>query len=160
MNTFVRRYDHDADGRLLYSDFCDAFTPFDQYHAQVVNNRQSNYVHRNISVFQFFTPETREVFFRCLKIIFEMEESIELVKKRMTKRPKFNLTDTFDHLDNFEQGSLYKENFKKLLMDNKHYATDTEIAMLFNRFDKNRNGRINFQEFTEEVMPKNSFASD
>ena len=24
---FVRRYDKDSDGRLLYSDFCDAFTP-------------------------------------------------------------------------------------------------------------------------------------
>ena len=23
----VRRYDKDSDGRLLYSDFCDAFTP-------------------------------------------------------------------------------------------------------------------------------------
>lgn len=89
-----------------------------------------------------------------------MEESIELVKKRMVRRPKFNLTDTFQHLDFSDQGQLYKENFKKLLNDNKHYATDGEIAMLFNRFDKNRNGRISFQEFTEEVMPKNSFATD
>ena len=26
---FVRRYDKDSDGRILYSDFCDAFTPKD-----------------------------------------------------------------------------------------------------------------------------------
>jgi Ca2+-binding EF-hand superfamily protein len=26
---FVRRYDADSDGRLLYSDFCEAFTPKD-----------------------------------------------------------------------------------------------------------------------------------
>ena len=24
---FVRRFDRDSDGRLLYSDFCDVFTP-------------------------------------------------------------------------------------------------------------------------------------
>lgn len=24
---FLRRYDRDSDGRLLYSDFCDAFSP-------------------------------------------------------------------------------------------------------------------------------------
>ena len=24
---FIRRYDKDGDGRILYSDFCDAFTP-------------------------------------------------------------------------------------------------------------------------------------
>lgn len=27
---FVRRYDKDGDGRVLYSDFCDAFTPSDE----------------------------------------------------------------------------------------------------------------------------------
>ena len=27
---FVRRYDKDGDGRILYSDFCDAFTPSDE----------------------------------------------------------------------------------------------------------------------------------
>lgn len=27
---FVRRYDRDSDGRLVYSDFCDAFTPIAQ----------------------------------------------------------------------------------------------------------------------------------
>jgi len=26
---FLRRYDLDSDGRLLYSDFCDAFSPKD-----------------------------------------------------------------------------------------------------------------------------------
>ena len=26
---FIRRYDRDSDGRILYSDFCDAFTPKD-----------------------------------------------------------------------------------------------------------------------------------
>jgi len=26
---FLRRYDVDSDGRLLYSDFCDAFSPKD-----------------------------------------------------------------------------------------------------------------------------------
>jgi len=30
---FVRRYDKDSDGRLLYSDFCDAFTPKAYHHA-------------------------------------------------------------------------------------------------------------------------------
>ena len=27
---FVRRYDKDGDGRILYSDFCDAFTPLEE----------------------------------------------------------------------------------------------------------------------------------
>jgi hypothetical protein len=27
---FVRRYDRDADGRLAFSDFCDAFMPLEK----------------------------------------------------------------------------------------------------------------------------------
>jgi Ca2+-binding EF-hand superfamily protein len=27
VNLFVRRYDKDSDGRMLYTDFCDAFMP-------------------------------------------------------------------------------------------------------------------------------------
>jgi len=30
---FVRKYDHDSDGRILYSVFCDAFTPRDGHYA-------------------------------------------------------------------------------------------------------------------------------
>lgn len=34
---FVRRYDKDSDGRLLYSDFCDAFTPKSISHSSSLN---------------------------------------------------------------------------------------------------------------------------
>jgi hypothetical protein len=36
---FVRRYDNDSDGRLLYSDFCEAFTPVETLSAQILNKR-------------------------------------------------------------------------------------------------------------------------
>lgn len=74
----------------------------------------------------------------------------------MARRPKFNLTDLFTHLDVFEDGTLSPECFKRILMDNKYYVTDGELALLFNRFDKNRNGMISNHEFTEEIMPKNT----
>jgi Ca2+-binding EF-hand superfamily protein len=59
-------------------------------------------------------------------------------------------------MDIFDDNDLGKENFKRVLFENKHYATDQEINLLFNRFDRNKNCRISFQEFTEEIMPKNS----
>lgn len=94
--------------------------------------------------------------FKCFKTHFEIEESIELIKQRMSRRPKFNLTDLFTHMDIYEEGHLSKECFKSVLSDNKFHATEGEIALIFNRFDKNRNGRISSQEFTEEIMPKNT----
>jgi Ca2+-binding EF-hand superfamily protein len=42
---FVRRYDKDSDGRLLYSDFCDAFTPKSSLAASSLNLRKAYYLH-------------------------------------------------------------------------------------------------------------------
>lgn len=53
MNVFVhkddvynwtRRFDRDNDGKLLFSDFCEAFTPKDSYYAYTLNNRKANYI--------------------------------------------------------------------------------------------------------------------
>ena len=88
-NTFVRRYDANSDGRLVYSDFCDAFRPQDVYYANLLANRQANYLLKGSSRLAYFEDSTRDQFFRCLRVHFEAEESIELLKKRLARRPKF-----------------------------------------------------------------------
>lgn len=57
---FVRRYDKDSDGRLLYSDFCDAFTPKSYSHASTLNSRKAYYLHHSYPKHEFFTKDTRE----------------------------------------------------------------------------------------------------
>ena len=59
---FTRRYDKDSDGRLLYSDFCDAFTPKQVEHSNALNSRKAYYLHSNVDKPYFFTRETRELF--------------------------------------------------------------------------------------------------
>lgn len=44
---FVRRYDKDSDGRVHYSDFCDAFTPKSALHASTLNARKAYYLHHS-----------------------------------------------------------------------------------------------------------------
>jgi Ca2+-binding EF-hand superfamily protein len=34
------------------------------------------------------------------------------------------------------------------------YATDSEITWLIDRYDKNRDGRISYSEFIDEILPK------
>ena len=38
---FVRRFDRDADGRIVYSDLCDAFTPMQAELAHNLNHRDA-----------------------------------------------------------------------------------------------------------------------
>lgn len=154
--TFVRRYDQDSDGRLLYTDFCDAFTPSTPYHANSLAFRQAEFLHRNMSKYRYFFDATRELFIKCFRVHFEIEESVELIKQRLSRRPKFNLNDAFKYLDCFGTGFVTAESLRKVLAENKCYPSDEDLACLVRRFDRNNNGRVTYQEFMDEILPKNS----
>jgi len=156
VNTFVRRYDRDSDGRLLFSDFSDAFTPLDAYYANTLATRPAQFIYRNIPKVNFFARDTRDMFLQCFRMHFEVEESIELVKKRLSRRPKFNVRDAFKCLDLDDVDYLTKETLKRSLHLHQFYPTESELTWLNNRFDRNNNGRISLLEFTEELMPKHS----
>ena len=129
---------------MVYSDFCEAFTPRDQYYMTVLANKHAQYLHQNIPKRHYFTNETRQCFFDCLRVHFESEESIELLKKRLSRRPGFNIRETFKYLDQSSEGLIYRDDLNKVMQDNKIYMTDQELDLLHCRFDKNRNGRITF----------------
>lgn len=152
----MRRYDQDSDGRLLFSDFCDAFTPINPYYANGLNLRQAEFIHRNLSKLRYFTDQTRDRFLKCFRIHFEIEESIELIKQRLSRRPKFNYNAAFEYLDCFCTGFFTIDNLKKVLAENKCYPADEDLICLIRRFDRNNNGRVTMQEFMDGIMPKNS----
>jgi Ca2+-binding EF-hand superfamily protein len=41
-----------------------------------------------------------------------------------------------------------------MLSEHCFYATDREVASILSKFDKNANGKINFNEFLDEMTPK------
>jgi Ca2+-binding EF-hand superfamily protein len=43
---------------------------------------------------------------------------------------------------------------KIVLGEHNFYATDRELSCLMERFDKDKDGRISFPEYSEEMMPK------
>lgn len=74
----------------------------------------------------------------------------------MSRRPKFNVRDTFKYLDNMSLGYLTRESLYETLEENLYYPTPMELNFLYERFDRNRNGKITYNEFMDELMPKNT----
>jgi len=143
--SFTRRFDRDNDSRLLYSDFCEAFTPKDSYHAHALTSRKYKYLHqKDLDKKNYFAKETREVFFVVFKAHFEIDEKIELCKKRLTRCPTFNIHDAFSCVDVFRQGRLTQDDLKKLMQRNGFHPTESEMALLNARFDRNLNGFIQY----------------
>ena len=84
---FVRRYDRDCDGRLLYTDFCDAFKPADEIVASALDRRPAYHIQRGYCRTHFFTRETRDKFLATLRTHFSVEENAEHVRQRLCRRP-------------------------------------------------------------------------
>ena len=92
---FVRRYDKDGDGRILYSDFCDAFTPSDEGIAQALMRRPAHHIQNGYCRTHFFLHDTRNLFLSTFRKHFTIEECAELLRKRLARRPRFNVHEVF-----------------------------------------------------------------
>ena len=141
--TFTRRFDRDNDSKILFSDFCEAFTPKDTYYAHQLNNRRAKYLHKSeIPKKNYFCEPTRDIFFQCFKRHFEIDEKIEVAKKRLTRRPSFNIHDAFACVDNLRRGELNSSDLKRLMQKNGFHPTESEMIWLNARFDRNLRGSI------------------
>jgi len=55
---------------------------------------------------------------------------------------------------------LTKDDIIALMLRNGYHPTDAEIDWLYIRFDRGLNGRINYQEFMDEILPAQSLLGE
>jgi len=74
LDLFIKRYDKNGDFRLRFSEFCDAFTPVDNYYAALLNRRTSNDTRgRLYSRDDCFLNETKIEFRNVWRVHFKIE---------------------------------------------------------------------------------------
>lgn len=158
---YVRRYDRDMDSKLLYSDFCESFTPKDPYYAHNVNQRKPKYIHvKEVPRKYYFADETRDKFFQLFKTHFLTEEKIELAKKRIARSHTFTIHDAFSCVDTYKQGHLNRDDLLRLMQKNGLHPSESEMTLLCARFDKRLTGTIAYHEFMDEILEKKSLLGD
>jgi len=78
---FLKRYDKDEDGRIRYSEFCDAFLPIDAFHASLLAKKAPLHMfHVQLSRDKIFYPETRELFVIAWKTHIRNEGEAEKIR--------------------------------------------------------------------------------
>jgi len=127
---FVRRYDKNGDGRILYSDFCDAFTPADDVIAMGLKRRPAHHIQHGYCRTHFFTQETRNMFLGMIRSHLTVEESAELLRKRMTRRPYFNVHEAFQAIDRDSNGFLTRIELRRILAENGVNTSERDLQML------------------------------
>ena len=102
----------------------------------------------------FFVPETRRLFLEAFRAHFQAEEQAEMLRKCLCHRPEFGVHEAFQTCDRDGNGYLTRSELTRVVASYGHFMSDKDLQMLMQRFDKNKNGKITYAEFTEEMIPK------
>ena len=112
---YVRRFDRDSDGRMLYTDFCDSMMPQDELVSSALERRPAYHIQRGYCRTHFFTRETRDKFMATLRTHFTVEENAEHLRQRLGRRPNFNVHDAFQAIDKDNNGYLTRTELNRML---------------------------------------------
>ena len=82
------------------------------------------------------------------------ESELELTRQRLCNIRDFAPRAGFERIDRDMSGSLSVSELQNFLRDNSvHHVSDSELYNLIKFFDSDGNGRLNYQEFTQIVLP-------
>ena len=151
---FVKRYDRNFDGRIGLSEFQDAMTPKSASLATTLQLRRAHYSILRVPRHEYFSSYTRELFFKTLRVHFNVEASAENLRRRLLRIPGFNASDAFAAVDSDRNGFITRDEFRAILREYGFFTTETEISWLLERYDRDHDGRVTYSEFVEEILPK------
>jgi Ca2+-binding EF-hand superfamily protein len=139
--------------RLSFDEFAQALLPKGLDFIRVVRSRLPfNAVPADRRL--VFNAETQARLNRVLRILLDSERVAESLRQRLSRIPSFNLNDAFKAVDRSDDGVITLDEFRSLLQDHGLYATTKDLESLMDRYDKDRDGRVSYSEFVEEVRPK------
>ena len=92
------------------------------------------------------------MFLSTFRTHFTIEENAEALRKRLSRRPDFNIHEAFLAIDKNNNGSIQRTELRAILAENGVYASEKDLLMIIQRFDRNSDGRISYSEFMEEII--------
>ena len=77
---------------------------------------------------------------------FKIEAFSESLRQNLYKRPSFNIMEAFASCDLNEDGSISREELRRLIESRGFYVSDKEVNTLVEKIDKDKDGRISYHE--------------
>ena len=143
----IDRFDKDRDGMLSFSEFSDLWLPRAHEYRRMMQERLG----RSVNQYFEFTTLTQSHIRDLLRSVVTVEENFECNKFRLTDGRYLSADEIFAFLDKWKTGSVTLTEFTQSLEDAGIYCTAQDSKTLFEQFDKNKDGRITFEEFHSPV---------
>ena len=142
-----RKYGKNLNDFLDYEEFCDIILPKKYSSAKIMSEKNSKEKNYNIS------EETKRIICSLFKNIIDGEKSNENYRKRIGSNGEYSGLNLFNKIKKNYSVGIYKEDISKFMKKNKYKINSSEIELLMERFDKNKDGMIDYKEFLNEISP-------
>lgn len=143
------RYDKDGDLFLDFYEFSEIFLPFSPEHIKIMKNRLPMKPNNKISY------DSKSYLIKLLKTLINNEAHLELNRRKLCSLEFFSAYEEFAKLKTFNQNFADLETFFYFINDQKILIRfKNEINLIFNKFDRDSDGKISFNEFIKEITPQ------
>ena len=114
-----------------------------------------NEIEKNKDYYEISEDTKNKICFLFTKIV-EGEKSNETYRKIIKKNKEFSVFDLYNKIKKNYSMGIYKEDIANFMKKNKYILTNRENELLMERFDKNKDGLIDYKEFLNQISPISS----
>lgn len=132
-----------------------AVSPSSKEYASIITGRPEFFSRKDISPGDYFNVDTRNELRAMFKIMFHTERATECLRARIAKRPHFSLEQAFNYVDRLSDGAITGPEIRDMLAEHGFFATEKELQFILLKFDKDRDQKVSYSEFVEEMAPRN-----
>mmetsp|Transcript_17367 Transcript_17367/g.31340 ORF Transcript_17367/g.31340 Transcript_17367/m.31340 type:complete len:526 (-) Transcript_17367:5392-6969(-) len=142
----MQAFDSDKDGQISYTDFNKLFTPRDLSYRSILETKSCRETE--------FSEMTVQLIGRVLRLHLDEEAKIEKKRQELYRGSRVNLHKVFSDIDSNRDSYLTTEELKQVLSANRIEASELDLKSLVQRYDSDKDGRVSYIEFVQEVTPK------
>ena len=146
------KLDKDGDGIINYNEMSNCFMPRAHEYAVLLQSRGGFYGGES-DYKKYFEGPTRDLLKVFIKGYIDCEVSIELVRQRICNKLKINNYTAFAAIDEFGRGSYTIDDFRSFIKKANLYPIEKDLSLLFERFDKDDDRHVTYEEFVAAVTP-------
>ena len=95
-----------------------------------------------------------DAFKRAIKIILSNEVELDRLRRQLNPQHLYSGVEAFNVLDRNQDGYVTIDELTEVFEDSLLSVPRTELLGLFNKFDKDRDGRISYSDFIQTTIAK------
>ena len=145
-----RKFNKNLNENFDFEEFCEIILPKKHSTAKIMSEMKTNN-----DYFFDLTEETKNIICLLFQNMIEGEKSNEKFREIIGLDENFSGFDLFNKIKKSYAIGIYKEDIANFMRKNKHKLSNKEIEFLMDRFDKNKDGMIDYKEFLIEITPMN-----